>query len=73
MGVEGFVGDQCIGLHCRQQVIGPDEIMGFTTSQVEVGGVSERVDGGVDFAAQPSARAADGLVRAGFFWAPALC
>ena len=44
LGVEGFVGDQCIGLYSRQQVIGPDEIMGFTTAQVEIGGISERVD-----------------------------
>jgi len=39
LGVEGFVGDQCIGLYSRQQVIGPDEIMGFTTAQGRCPGV----------------------------------
>jgi hypothetical protein len=44
-------------------VVGSDEIMGFSTAQVESSGISERIDGGVDFGAESSARAADCLIR----------
>ena len=49
-------------------VIGSDEIMGFATAQVESDGISERIDGGVDFGAQSSARAADRLVFVARRW-----
>ena len=73
IGVECFVGKERVGLHARQKVIGTDEIVGFAAGQEQVDGVAQRVDQGMDFGAQSAARAADRLVFAGFFWAPALC
>jgi hypothetical protein len=73
VGVEGFVGDQNIGLHRWQKVIGSDEIMRLTAGQEETDWVAQGIDQGVDLGAQPTARAADCLVLAGFFCAPALC
>jgi hypothetical protein len=47
--------------------------MGLTTGQVEADGVAQGVDQSMDLGAQPTARVADRLVLAKFFWAPALC
>ena len=73
VGVEGFVGDQNIGLHGWQKVIGAEQIMRLTAGQEEADWIAQGIDQGVDLGAQSTARAADRLVRAGFFWAPALC
>ena len=73
VGIERFVGDQRVGLHRGQEVVGADQIMRLSAGQEEVDRVAERIDQGVDFGAQPPARSADRLVLAGFFWAPALC
>jgi hypothetical protein len=73
IGVEGFVTDQHIGLHVRQQMIGADQIMRLTAGEEEVDGVAQRIDQGMDLGAQSAARATDRLVLADFFWAPALC
>jgi hypothetical protein len=73
IGVKRLVGDQGIGLHARQEVIGPDKIMRLAAGQEEADRVAQRIDQGVDFGAQSAPRAADCLVFAGFFWAPALC
>jgi hypothetical protein len=54
-------------------VVGTDQVVSLTASQKHAGRVSERIDEGVDLGAQSAARAPDGLVIAGFFWAPALC
>ena len=45
----------------------------FRLSQKEANRVGQRVDQGVDLGAQSAARAANRLVLAGFFLAPALC
>jgi hypothetical protein len=47
--------------------------MGLAAGEEEVDRVAEGVDQGVDLGAQSTPRAADGLVFADFFWAPALC
>ena len=47
--------------------------MGFAAGQEEADRVAEGIDKRVDLGAQPAPRAADGLVFAKFFWAPALC
>ena len=72
-GVERFVGDQRIGFHCGQQLVGSDQVVCLAAGQEEVDRVAQRVDQGVDLGAQSAARAADRLVLAIFFWAPALC
>ena len=54
-------------------MVGAEEIMRLAAGQGEIDRIAERVDESVDFGAQPAARAADRLVLAGFFWAPALC
>ena len=73
VGVEGFVGDQRLGLHCRDQVISADEIVRFAAGEMKANGIAEGIDKGMDLGAQPAARTPDGLVLAGFFCAPALC
>jgi hypothetical protein len=35
IGVEGFVGDEHIGLHLRQKAVGPDEVVGLTAAEAE--------------------------------------
>ncbi len=54
-------------------MVGADEIMCLTARQMKANRVAEGIDEGVDLRAQAAARAADGLVFANFFWAPALC
>ena len=73
VGVEGFVGDQGVGLHGGQKMIGTDQIMRLTAGQEEADRIAKGVDQGMDLGAQSAARAADRLVLAGFFCAPALC
>lgn len=72
-GVECLVGDQRVRLHLRQEMIGAHQIVRFAASQEDAGRVAKRIDGSVDLGAPSAARAADRLVLAGFFWAPALC
>ena len=73
VGIECLVGDQRVGLHDGEQVVGSDQIMHLPARQEEAHGIAQRVDHRVDLGAQSAARAADRLVCAGFFWAPALC
>ena len=73
VGVERLVGDQRVGLHRGQQVVGPFQVVCLAAGQEEADRVAQRVDQGVDLGAQPAARASDRLVLAGFFSAPALC
>jgi hypothetical protein len=67
VGVERLVGDQLIGLHRRQQVIGPDQVVCLAAGQEEADRVAQRIDQGVYLGAQPAARSPDRLVLAGFF------
>ena len=73
VGVEGFVGDQHVGPHLRQETVGPDQIVSLTTAEAEPDRVAQRIDQRMDLGAQAAAGSTDGLVRPGFFWAPALC
>jgi hypothetical protein len=73
IGVERLVGDQRIGLHRWQEMVGANEIMGLSAGQKEVDRIAESIDQGMDLGAQSTARAANRLVLAGFFCAPALC
>jgi hypothetical protein len=72
VGVEGFVGDQSIGLHRWQEMICAHQIVRLAAGQMEADRVPQGINQGMDLGAQSAARAPDRLV-AGFFWAPALC
>ena len=72
VGIEGGVGDQPIGGHLRQQRVGADQIMRLSRRQQKSQWLAERVDQGMDFRAQPTAAAADGLILI-FFWARRRC
>ncbi len=73
IGVERLVGDQRIGLHRGQQVVGAGQVVCFAAGQEEADRVAQRVGQDVYLGAQSAARAADRLVLADFFSAPALC
>src|SRR3954453_22046687 len=60
-------GDQRLGLHVGQQVIGADEIMRLAARQMKADRVAKRIDEGMDLGAQAAARAADRLVFARIF------
>ena len=66
-------GDQQVGLHRREKVVGADEVVSLAAAEEEADRIAERIDHGMDLGAQPSARAPDRLVRAPFLGAPALC
>ena len=73
VGVEALVGDHRIGFQSRQQHIGPVQFAGLAFGEVKANRVAERIDGGVNFSAQPAFAASDGLRFAPFLRAPALC
>src|SRR5260370_39397045 len=73
VGIEGFIRQQGIGLHLRQERIGSFQIMGLAGRQEKRNGVAQCVDHGADFGAQYALAAPDRLVFVVFFWAPALC
>src|SRR3954447_2260326 len=73
VGIERFIGDECLGLKRGQQGIGSSQIVLLTAGEMKAGRIAERIDGGVNFGAQPSARASDGLILTPFLRAPALC
>jgi len=73
VSVERLVGDQQVGLHRREKVVGADEVVSLAAAEEEADRIAERIDHGMDLGAQPSARAPDRLVRAPFLGAPALC
>ena len=67
VGIEGFVRQQGIGLHLRQERIGSFQVMGLAGSQENRGGIAQCVDHGVNFGAQSAFAAPDRLVLAVFF------
>jgi hypothetical protein len=67
IGIEGFVTDQRVGLHIRQQVVGTNQIVSLAAGQMEADRIAECIDQGMDLGAQSAARAPDGLVFAVFF------
>jgi hypothetical protein len=73
VGIKRLVGNQSVSFHLGQQVVGADEVVRLPAGQVEADRVAESIDKRMDLGAQAAAGAADGLVFAGFFWAPALC
>ena len=74
VGIEGFVGQQSIGLHVRQQRVGALQIMGLARSQKEAEWIAQGIDQGVDLCAQSASAAPDRLVRRTvFLGAPVAC
>jgi len=73
IGVKGFVGDQLVGRHLRQQRVGAKEIVGLSRGQQESERIAERIDQSMDFGAQPAAAKSDRLILVFFLGAPALC
>lgn len=73
VGIEGFVRQQSIGLHLRQQGVGAVQIVGLAWGQKEGGWIAQRIDQRMDFGAQSAFAAPDRFAFAAFFWAPALC
>lgn len=73
IGIERLIGEQHVCPHVRQKFIRANQVMGLSAGQMETNRIAEGINQGVDFRAQSTARPADRLVNAGFFWAPALC
>lgn len=73
VGIEDPVSDQYAGFQVGQKVIGPFQVVSLAGGDQETGGIAQRVGAGVDLGAQPTTRAADGLIVAPFLRAPALC
>ena len=73
VGIEGFVGEQSIGFHVRQQRVCPLQVMGLAWGQEEAEWIAESVDQGMDLGAQSAFAAPNRLMFVVFFWAPALC
>ena len=73
VGVISLVGDQSLGPEAFEQRLGLRDVGGLPRRQRQRDRVAERIDDSMDLGRQAAARAADGLVLAVFFWAPALC
>jgi hypothetical protein len=73
IGIKRLVGDQHVGLHRGQEMVGSNEIMDLPAGQEEAQRVAERINKRVDLGAQTAARASYRLVLIDFFSAPALC
>src|SRR3954452_17356020 len=65
--IERFVGNERLGFKLWEQGIGSGQIMLLTAGEMKAGRIAERIDGGVNFGAQPSARAPDGLILTPLF------
>ena len=61
VGVEALVGDHGPCLELRQQHIGAVQIAGLAFGEVEADRIAKRIDGGMNFGAQPPFAASDGL------------
>ena len=72
VGIEGFVCQQGLGRHIRQQHVSAFEIMGLARRQDEVQRIAQRIDERMNLGTQPAFAAPDLLVLVVFFCAPAL-
>src|SRR3954462_10484962 len=73
VGIEGFVGNERLGLKFREQRIGSSQVMLLTTGEMKADRIAERIHQGVDLGGQPALAAADRLVWSSFLGAPAAC
>ena len=73
IGVERLIGDEQIGLHAGQKLVGANQVMGLAAAQDKRRRIAQSINKGVNFGTQSAAGSPDGLVFTGFFVAPALC
>ena len=73
VGIEGFVGNERLGLQLRQQGIGSGQIVLLTASEMKADRIAERIPQRVDLGGQPALAAPNRLVRPSFLGAPAAC
>ena len=73
VGIEGFVGDERLGLKLREQGIGSGQIVLLTAGQMKADRIAERIHQGMDLGGQPALAAPDRLVWPSFLGAPAAC
>ena len=71
--VKAFVGEQDVSLKRWQQYVGSVQIAGLPAGEMKADRVAQSIYGGVNLGAQSAFAAPDGLIRAPFFSAPALC
>src|SRR3982751_5770246 len=60
VGIEGFVGDERLGLKLREQRIRSSQVMLLTVGEMEADWIAERIHQGVDLGGQPTPATADG-------------
>lgn len=72
ISIIGFIGQQGVGDHSRQQDVCAVKVMRLTAGKMKGQRVAEGIDQRMDFRAQPAPTAPDGL-RISFFWAPRRC
>ena len=68
IGIERLVTDQGVGLHGREKMICPNEVMSLATSEEEADGVAQCIGQGVDLGAQPAPAAPDRLAAPAAFF-----
>src|SRR5262249_16921452 len=73
IGVVALVGYHSVGREVFEQRLGLRYIVNLPPRGGERDWIAERIAGPVDFRRQSATRAADCLILAVFFWAPALC
>ena len=73
VGIEGFVGNERLGLKFREQRIGSSQVMLLTTGEMKADRIAERIHQRVDLGRQPALAAPDRLVWSSFLGAPAAC
>ena len=73
VAVIAFVSQECLGIDLIEQRFGLTDIGRLARRERQRNWVTERIDNGVDLGRQAATGSSDGLVRAVFFWAPALC
>ena len=73
IGIEALVGEQDVRVQLRQQRVRSIQIASLTTGEMKADQVAQGIDRGMNLGTQPAFAAADSLVGAPFFSAPALC
>ena len=71
VGIEGFVGNERLGLKFREQRIGSSQVMLLTTGEMKADRIAKRIHQRVDLGGQPALAAPDRLVRPCFLGPPA--
>src|SRR5215207_388457 len=66
VGIERLVGNEGVRFQPGQKSIRSGQVVLLTAGEMKAGRIAERIDGGVDFGAQPAARASDGLILTPF-------